>query len=256
MTSEPALEVVAAMHGGEPEFWRSVQTRWPEFFSAYADLAAVPRRRGALDDKTRELVLIAVNASVTHLHRESIRHHMKSALRRGATADEIVEVLQLVSVLGIHAISLGFPALQDLATQTGRAGDLPPSALDDRQRDLKANFTHTRGYWNPFWEQALRLDPALFEAYFAYSSVPWNHGVLEPKVREFVYVAIDASTTHMFDDGTRGHMANAFQHGASVDELLEVLELCVPIGIQSLMAGLPILDEEVAAMQKDEGASA
>lgn len=256
MKNEAAHEAVAAMHGGEPQFWRSVQTRWPEFFSAYADLAAVPRQRGALSAKTRELVLIAVNASVTHLHHESIRHHIRGALRHGATAEEIVEVLQLVSVLGIHAISLGFPALQDIAAQTGRAAELPPSELDDRQRDLKARFTQTRGYWNPFWEQALRLDPALFEAYFAYSSVPWNVGVLDPKVREFVYVAIDASTTHMFDDGTRGHMANAFQHGASFDELLEVLELCVPLGIQSLMTGLPILDEELAALQKETGAAA
>ena len=65
--------------------------------------------------------------------------------------------------------------------------------------------------------------------------------------------AIDASTTHMFDDGTRGHMANAFKHGATVEELLEVIELCVPLGIQSVMAGLPILDEEVEIFQRETG---
>ena len=102
-------------------------------------------------------------------------------------------------------------------------------------------------------EEALRLDPELFAAYFEFSSVPWRAGVLEPKVKEFVYVAIDASTTHMFDDGTRGHMANAFKHGATVEELLEVIELCVPLGIQSVMAGLPILDEEVEIFQRETG---
>ena len=176
-----------------------------------------------------------------------MRHHIRNALRCGATADEIVEVLQLVSVLGIHAISIGFPAIQDAAVQTGHAEELPSAEMDERQQDLKERFTQTRGYWNPFWEQALRLDPALFEAYFTFSSVPWNRGELEPKVKEFVYVAIDASTTHMFDEGTRGHMANAFKHGATVEELLETLELCVPIGIQSVMAGLPILDEELGS---------
>lgn len=248
MTVSGASEKLAEIHGGRPEFWHSLEAHWPEFASAYAELAAVPLRRGVLTDKSRELVLIAVNSAVTHLHEGAVRHHIAAALRHGATAHEIVEVLQLVSVLGIHAISLGFPALQDVAAQSGRGAELPPAEMDEGQRDLKERFRRTRGYWNPFWEQALRLDPALFEAYFNFSSVPWNTGVLEPKVKEFVYVAIDASTTHMFDDGTRGHMANAFNQGATVQELLEVLELCVPIGIQSVMAGLPILEEELAKL--------
>ena len=243
-----AGEELAGINGGEPEFWRSLETYWPDFASAYADLAAVPVKRGRLSPKTRELVLIAVNAAVTHLHEASIRQHIRGALDHGASAHEIVEVLQLVSVLGIHAISLGFPALREIAEQSGCADQLPPAELNQDQLDLKERFTRTRGYWNPFWEQALRLDPQLFEAYFNFSSVPWNPGVLEPKLKEFIYVAIDASTTHMFDDGTRGHMANAFKYGATVDELLEVLELCVPIGIQSVMAGLPILEEELKAL--------
>jgi alkylhydroperoxidase/carboxymuconolactone decarboxylase family protein YurZ len=74
--------------------------------------------------------------------------------------------------------------------------------------------------------------------------------VLEPKVREFIYVAIDASTTHMFDEGTRGHMANALKHGATVAEILEVLEHAATIGVQSIVEGLPILQQEVAALEE------
>lgn len=250
---EAAIQDFAVAPGYRPEFWRTVEAQYPEFFAAYSDLAAVPRRRGALTEKTRELVLLAVNAAVTHLHEGAMRQHIRRALGLGATAAEIAEVLQLVSVLGIHAISIGFPALLDIAAQEGRADELPPAEMDARQLDLKESFTTTRGYWNPFWEQALRLDPELFEAYFAFSSVPWNHGTLEPKVKEFVYVAIDASTTHMFDGGTRGHMANAFKHGATVQELLEVLELCVPLGIQSVAAGMSILDEELQLLDSGQG---
>jgi len=249
------IDAFSDVHGGSRELWRSLQARWPAFFSAYAGLAEVPRRRGSLSPKTRELVLLAVNAAVTHLNERAMRDHIRAALREGASADEIAEVLQLVSVLGIHAISIGFPAVLDIAVQAGRESELPPAEMAPHQLELKENFTRTRGYWNPFWEQALRLDPALFEAYFAFSSVPWNDGVLEPKVKEFVYVAIDASTTHMFDDGTRGHMANAFKQGASVEEVLEVLELCVPLGIQSVTIGLPILDEELARLGRGPGAA-
>jgi len=254
MVDSADIDAFSDVHGGSPKFWSSLQARWPEFFSAYAGLAEVPRRRGTLSAKTRELVLLAVNAAVTHLNQTAMRDHIRAALREGANADEIAEVLQLISVLGIHAISIGFPAVLEIAVQAGREQELPPVEMDARQLELKDSFTRTRGYWNPFWEQALRLDPALFEAYFAYSSVPWNHGVLEPKVKEFIYVAIDASTTHMFDDGTRGHMANAFEHGATVDEILEVLELCVPLGIQSVTIGLPILDEELERFDREMGA--
>ncbi len=248
-----ASEQFAEEHGGAPEFWRLLEARWPVFFSAYADLASVSRKRGALSAKTRELVLIAINAAVTHLNLNAIRHHIRRALREGATEDEIAEVLQLVSVLGIHAISIGFPAMLDVAVRAGQARELPPPEMDAHQIELKESFTRTRGYWNPFWEQALRLDPPLFEAYFNYSSVPWSEGVLPPKVKEFVYVAIDASATHMFDDGTRGHMANAINHGATIEELLEILELCVPLGIQSVTAGLPILDEELESLRRETG---
>jgi alkylhydroperoxidase/carboxymuconolactone decarboxylase family protein YurZ len=51
----------------------------------------------------------------------------------------------------------------------------------------------------------------------------------------------------MFDEGTRGHMANAFKHGATVAEILEVLEHAAGIGVQSIVEGLPILQEELAA---------
>jgi len=247
--SDALWDEFCAIQGDVPPIWHTLRRQWPEFFTAYANLAAVPWRRGALDAKTRELVMVALNCSVTHLNRDALRHHVRGALRNGASAEEIVEVFQLVSVLGIHATSIGFPALRDAAIAAGRAAQLPGPDLDARQVQLKRQFEEKRGYWSEFWEESLKLDTELFEAYFDYSSVPWIHGVLEPKVREFMYVAIDASTTHMFDVGTRGHMANAFNHGANVAELLEVLELATAIGIQSVTIGLPILEEELQALR-------
>ena len=250
-TADDALwKEFSANEGDVPPVWRELRAACPEYFAAYANLAAVPWRRGALDPKTRELVMVALNAAVTHLNKDEMRRHVRAALRHGARPEEILEVFQLVSVLGIHAISIGFPALKDIATAAGRTAELPGPALDAHQSTLKEQFQAKRGYWSPFWEEALKLDPLLFEAYFNFSSIPWTHGVLHPKVREFIYVAIDASTTHMFDEGTRGHMANAFKHGATVAEILEVLEHAATIGVQSIVEGLPILQEEVAAARE------
>ena len=247
-------EEFSANEGEVSPIWGDLRAACPEFFAAYANLAAVPRRRGALDVKTRELIMLAINAAVTHLNKDEMRRHIRGALRHKAKPEEILEVLQLVSVLGIHAISIGFPALKDIANAAGRSDELPGPNLDAHQARLKEQFQAARGYWSPFWEEALQLDPSLFEAYLNFSSIPWTHGVLEPKVREFIYVAIDASTTHMFDMGTRGHMANALKHGATVAEILEVLEHAAAIGIQSIVEGLPILHEEVAAHRAAAGA--
>jgi hypothetical protein len=45
---------------------------------------------------------------------------MRNALGHGATVSEIMEVLQLTSVLGIHTITEGVPALLDEARKAGK----------------------------------------------------------------------------------------------------------------------------------------
>src|SRR4028118_1508820 len=120
------------------------------------------------------------------------------------------------------------------------------SELSPRQHALKNEFTRVRGYWSPVWDQVLALDPDFFEAYLNFSSVPWRNGVLEPKVREFIYIAIDASTTHLHAAGTRTHVRNALRLGATRQEVMEVLQLISVLGIHSVTDGVPILIEEMA----------
>jgi alkylhydroperoxidase/carboxymuconolactone decarboxylase family protein YurZ len=117
---------------------------------------------------------------------------------------------------------------------------------DDRKR-IRDEFISARGYWNPFWEGLLKLDPTFFEAYLNFSSVPWKTGTLEPKFKELIYVAIDASTTHLYEPGLRQHMANALNYGATSEEIMEVLELVSVLGIHSCTLGVPVLLEELEA---------
>ncbi|MEC8109578.1 MAG: carboxymuconolactone decarboxylase family protein, partial [Pseudomonadota bacterium] len=84
---------------------------------------------------------------------------------------------------------------------------------------LKQEFIEKRGYWNEFWEGLLTLDPEFFTAYLKFSSIPWSPGVLEPKVKEFIYIAIDAATTHLYEPGLRIHIENAFKYGATKEEI-------------------------------------
>ena len=120
--------------------------------------------------------------------------------------------------------------------------------LSARQQAIKADFIENRGYWAEIMEQILTLSPDYFEAYTNISSVPWKHGVLEPKVKEFVYIAIDAATTHLYEPGLRQHIRNAIGHGASKEELMEVLELVTAIGVHTMTDSVPILVKEAEAL--------
>jgi alkylhydroperoxidase/carboxymuconolactone decarboxylase family protein YurZ len=224
---------------GEP--WERMLELDPAFVRAYADLAAVPVRHRALEPKVRELLHVAVDAAATHLHAPGVRQHVAAALEAGATPAEVMEVLELTSTLGIHAANIGVPLLVEVLTEEGlRDG---PAPLDERQERLKAEFTATRGYWHSFWDEILELDPDLFEAYVAFSSVPWHTGTLEPKVKELVYCAFDASATHLYVPGLKLHLRNALGHGASVAEILEMFEIASLVGIHAATTAAPILAE-------------
>ena len=80
---------------------------------------------------------------------------------------------------------------------------------------MRKEFVEARGYWNEFWDSLLSLDEDFFEAYLNFSSVPWKSGPLEPKVKEFVYIAVDAAATHLYEPGIRQHIKQALALGAT-----------------------------------------
>ena len=179
-----------AFHDG----WKSLLSLDPAFFSASMSLASVPRQKSHLSRKDQCLISLAVDSAATHLYAPGIRAHVAAAMKEGASVDEILEVIELSSTLGIHACNIGVPLLVEVLKEEGKHLDDITKKYDERQEKLKEMFTKKRGYWHSFWEDFLRLDPEFFEAYLEFSSVPWvrnvdgsehpGRGVLEPKVRK------------------------------------------------------------------------
>jgi alkylhydroperoxidase/carboxymuconolactone decarboxylase family protein YurZ len=225
------------------EFWDNLLELDEDFFRAYTEFSSVPWRHGPLDRKVKEFVYIAVDSAATHLYVPGIQQHIRQALKHGANAAEIMEVLELTATLGIHACNIGVPILVE---ELEAIGQPVSKELSERQEEIKAEFTAKRGYWNPFWDEMLWLDPEFFAAYTEFSSVPWVSGTLEPKVKEFIYTAFDVSATHLYVPGLRQHIRNALAYGATREEVLEVIELASVIGIHSCTVGVPILVEELA----------
>ncbi|MDQ1042385.1 carboxymuconolactone decarboxylase family protein [Streptomyces sp. V4I2] len=236
-------DAVVELHGAWDKQWEAVLELAPRLLAAYVRLAGVPQRKGHLDAKTRELVYLAVDAAATHMYAPGVRRHIRRALDLGATPGEITEVIELTTTVGIHAMNIGVPLLAELLEERGlRHG---PGELDAYRTELKERFTANRGYWHEFWDEILELDPELFEAYTDFSSVSWQNGSLEPKVKEFIYTAFDCASTHLYVKGWKAHMDNALGYGATVGELLEVMEIASVMGMQSALQALPVLSEEL-----------
>lgn len=216
----------------------------PEFLDSYLQFSAVPWRKNYLDTKTKEFMYIAIDAAATHLYVPGIRQHIKAALAAGATRQEVMEVLECVATVGIHAMNIGVPILVQVLEEKGmRTG---PAPLSEYQEKVKADFTEARGYWHPFWDEMLELDPEIFAAYTHFSSVPWRTGTLEPKIKEFIYIAFDTAATHLYVKGLKLHIENALGYGATPQEIVEVMEIASVLGMHGVLTAAPILLEEAA----------
>ena len=108
----PATEAQRQTQAWNP-MWDLLEEMDPDYLEAFLAFRAVPQKRGPLPQKTKELIFIAINAATTHLWAPGVRRHIQNALREGATKDEILEVIQLTSIMGIHSIALAVPILAE-----------------------------------------------------------------------------------------------------------------------------------------------
>ena len=70
-------------------------------------------------------------------------------------------------------------------------------------------------------------------------------GSLSPKVKELIYIAFDSAATHLYVKGWKLHIRNAIHHGATKEEILEVMEISSALGFQSATTAFPILADEL-----------
>jgi alkylhydroperoxidase/carboxymuconolactone decarboxylase family protein YurZ len=106
------------------------------------------------------------------------------------------------------------------------------------------------GQWNAGWDGFFEIDPAWTEAIIAASLPVYSSGILSPKLAEFLSIAVDASITHMYAPGTRRHIQAALKLGATMEEIMEVLKICVSQGLQASNLGVPILADELERIAK------
>lgn len=222
------------------------------FFKGFLDISVLPYRTSVLDVKVKEFVYIAIDAGTTHLYDPGLRVHLRRALEVGASMAEIVEVLEITSAVGMHSLTVGLPiVLEELAAAGKPAPVRAGAVLDDRRKALKAKFEAELGQWNDAWQTLLVMDPDFFAAALDFQAAPGRTGALDPKVRELVSVAANASCTQLHVPAIRHHVRRAIELGATAEELLEVLELISVLGVHTIAVGLPsLLDEEAKHLER------
>ena len=226
--------------------------KWdPEWAEACLKMTTNPWTGGVLPRKFVELIGVAINAACTNLNPEGTRRHIRTALHEGATRDEILLVLKMASILSIHSCALGGPIVLEEASEASldaagvgrakrlkKAGEKTPSV--DKMKAV--------GQWNDSWDPLVALTPVWADQFMAAEAAIYTSGIFSPKEIELLGIAFDASYTHMYALGARRHIKAALRAGSTVEEIMEVLKLCVVQGVQSCNLGVPILAEELARL--------
>jgi alkylhydroperoxidase/carboxymuconolactone decarboxylase family protein YurZ len=244
ITSDKKLDPAAdgAQEKGPWEDALATLREWdPEWAEICTKMATNPWTSTVLPRKTVELIGVALNAACTSLNPEGTRRHIRAALTAGASREEILLVLKMASVLAIHSCSLGAPILLEEARAAGVKPSPKPAASTPA-----CDKVHEIGQWNDAWNPFVELDPVWTDQFMATGAGIYASGVMTPKVIELLSIAFDASYTHMYAPGTRRHIKAALEVGATIEEVMEVLKLCVVQGVQACNLGVPILAEEIA----------
>ncbi len=59
----------------------------------------------------KEFVYCAIDCATTHLYVPGLKLHIRNAIRYGATAEEVMEVFELASLMGVHTMMAGADVL-------------------------------------------------------------------------------------------------------------------------------------------------
>jgi alkylhydroperoxidase/carboxymuconolactone decarboxylase family protein YurZ len=215
----------------------------PDFFEAFLAFTGTPWTTGPLPARTKELVYIAIDSTVTHLYRRGIEMHVREALRHGATPAQVMAVLKLASLAGTLATTTAAPLLLQ-ALGPGQ----PSSPLPCESIAAKDDFIAATGHWDEGLEALLRLDLAAFRDHARMVRSAWLDPALDPVTRELVGVAIHASSTLLHGPGIQLHLQRALACGATPAQLMEVLQLTSVIGIHTCSVAVPMLVEAMGRL--------
>ena len=125
----------------------------------------------------------------------------------------------------------------------------PEDLTDAARAQIKDYFIAQRGYWRPWTETMLRVSPGFVQQYARYAGHPARTGPLSERMVELIYVALDASSSHLFESGLHTHMKRALEVGATEADIFDVLHLVAVQGVASVGQAADILAELIGGAE-------
>ena len=202
-----------------------------------------PWTSGVLPRKEVELISLALHCACTTLDEAGTRRQIRAALDAGATREEILLVLKCGVAPAVHSCSLAAPILLE---EMKVAGVQPVVAA--KPETPACDAMRAIGQWNTAWDPFYELSPGWTDKFFAFGASVYKSGLFTPRFVELMSIALDASITHMYAPGIRRHIKGALKAGATAEEIMTVLHLCVSMGVQTCALGVPILAEELSSL--------
>lgn len=111
--------------------WDKILQLDPDMFAAYIQYSAHPSADRALVALEREFIYIAFDTSATHLYGVGLKLHLENALDLGATTGQLLEIMEIATLIGAKSVTVGAPLLLAETRSPGSAdpecgeGDLP-----------------------------------------------------------------------------------------------------------------------------------
>ena len=102
------------------------------------------------------------------------------------------------------------------------------------------------GQWNTAWDPFFEIDPLWTDQFFAFGASIYQGNVFTQKDIESS-ASRSTPPNHMYAPGTRRHIKTALKLGATMEEIMEVLKLCVVQGVEACNLGVSILGRYLEA---------
>jgi alkylhydroperoxidase/carboxymuconolactone decarboxylase family protein YurZ len=115
---------------------------------------------------------------------------------------------------------------------------------DDSRTKVTTDQQQETGPWDAALDQLREWDPKWTETCLNMSTNPWTSGVLPRKTVELISVALNVACTNLNANGTRRHIRDALDAGATREEILTVFKMASVMSIHSCNLGASILLEE------------
>lgn len=220
----------------------------PQFLEKLVATGSVVKETSTISPVLHHLLAVALDASITHLFHRGTRLHMRAALKLGATKQQLIEVIQIVSFLGMQSHLVALPIVLDLLEDDDELKVMARRPRDASDDALRSKFVDMFGVWTDAHETMLGLSADYLPTYLEQVAIPYEGGGLTPRERALILFAANVSVTHLDETAIRNSATGALAAGCSGRDLVDVIRLASSLGMQSCVTSFPILLEEVDAM--------